>query len=1203
MAPKTKAHPKDASHAGDCRTLADLVDRYIAKLISEIVPDTTAVTANLVSMVRGALISVAQHARMCRSELVGSINDEKLSSIHDLVHRRVDDSRVIVPDFWIHESKAANGNHVGTKRPRQDGKTDQSVVSGTIFKGEPSALFDFKLMMEDRDAYNAIIADDIAALEDAVVGFSDDSQFIAFTDMYFALQQWTSSIANRSTPNINTLGFKNDLSETDLTRIAMSVFTLIDIFGKARLAKTVNLPRVARTCASFGFSRGFSCATMLVLSISSGTLASHMSGSISSLAFIGHVACLSAYEIQLFAASEQQHVKQGLIHINDPRNAKLVSEFRVGMTQEVLTALSGCDLSEEELIKLEQTCLWNVLQAEKSGNFGIIKDLSVEKKRKKGSAAASAYVTKRTVEDKSKGSKGLTTKLKELLGEQDFPDCSSADHSDDDAEGGSSEEDDEEEDGAGTRTSISNSAVNTPALKAGDRVASDASQDSQFPPYKTDIEYVDDAFSALSQMIKVRNSQCDIKDDDDNYFHNPKNKVEAQLREQLGRQRMALSKISARMDATKAAGPWLPRVEIVSEKLGLTQFEKQILLLLVGAVVSHDILVAINGRYVMRDGQKELTVGYILFVLCESLEERVSCRSCFYRTSPLIANGIIGVSNPSALRNGFNTDLMDYFVDIDRSIVDYLMGTNPDTDELVHGSKLYEPKIPIKNVALPPETKTKVMETIDHYSLFAKCKAKCGFGEGLGISGSGLVFLFFGPSGTGKTMLANAVAHDLGKRILLVNLMQFKNDVKAPDMLRFVFREAKLNDAIIFFDECEGFFENRDSNQLVTSVLAEFEKYDGMIILATNKAQIIDEAMNRRISLMVEFKMPDYEMRKNIWELHVPHELKLDPSVCLDSIAIDYELTGGLIRNAMLSAISHAVGREKCELPTITMADLVHGAKQQLRGFFQAFEKPTKGAERYITPRRSFDAFVADDRTRKSLETIARLAKARNTLFSQWGFSEQEYEDQAPICLFYGMAGSGKSLAVEAIAYECGCTIRMCNVDEMLLTASVDIGSVFEEGQKLGAIIAFDQCQSLFDYSDKSRQITQLIQYHATRYHKPVILMATTGGNISSVDSRAASVNFSLEVNFQLPTKALRQTLWTRAFPEQVPLSGDVSFEALAEAQITAKDIRAIAFGACAKAALRIPAERRVSMEDIKTEMDDYRQRDQRRKTHSSMFT
>eukprot|EP00658_Telonema_sp_P-2_P068880 TRINITY_DN57890_c0_g1_i1.p1 TRINITY_DN57890_c0_g1~~TRINITY_DN57890_c0_g1_i1.p1 ORF type:complete len:174 (+),score=53.81 TRINITY_DN57890_c0_g1_i1:105-626(+) len=173
----------------------------------------------------------------------------------------------------------------------------------------------------------------------------------------------------------------------------------------------------------------------------------------------------------------------------------------------------------------------------------------------------------------------------------------------------------------------------------------------------------------------------------------------------------------------------------------------------------------------------------------------------------------------------------------------------------------------------------------------------------------------------------------------------------------------------------------------------------------------------------------------------------------------------------------------------------------------------------------------------------------------------------------------------------------------MLLTSSVDIGSVFEEGQKLGAIIAFDQCQSLFDYSDKSRQITQLIQYHASRYHKPVILIATTGGNITSIDSRAASVNFSLEVNFQLPTKALRQTLWTRAFPKQVPLAADVSYDTLSESQITAKDIRAIAFGACSKAALRLPAERKVTMADIKDEMEEYRMRDQRRKTHSSMFT
>lgn len=89
----------------------------------------------------------------------------------------------------------------------------------------------------------------------------------------------------------------------------------------------------------------------------------------------------------------------------------------------------------------------------------------------------------------------------------------------------------------------------------------------------------------------------------------------------------------------------------------------------------------------------------------------------------------------------------------------------------------------------------------------------------------------------------------------------------------------------------------------------------------------------------------------------------------------------------------------------------------------------------------------------------------------------------------------------------------------------MNINKVFEEGRQLGAIVMFDQAQVLFSHNEKSLQIAQLIQYHARRYPRPVLILATTGNNnggLPHLDTRAARIVFNEVIQFHLPDKALR---------------------------------------------------------------------------------
>jgi SpoVK/Ycf46/Vps4 family AAA+-type ATPase len=122
-------------------------------------------------------------------------------------------------------------------------------------------------------------------------------------------------------------------------------------------------------------------------------------------------------------------------------------------------------------------------------------------------------------------------------------------------------------------------------------------------------------------------------------------------------------------------------------------------------------------------------------------------------------------------------------------------------------------------------------------------------------------------------MTVNALAYELKKKVLLVDFGSLYNrkdgsgDLDAD--LKGLFREAHMNNAILFFDECETVFKSRNSggDRLLNSLLTEIERHEGMVFLATNRPYEMDEAMHRRITMVIEYRSPTLEMRIAIWKI------------------------------------------------------------------------------------------------------------------------------------------------------------------------------------------------------------------------------------------------------------------------------------------------------------------------------------------------
>lgn len=199
-----------------------------------------------------------------------------------------------------------------------------------------------------------------------------------------------------------------------------------------------------------------------------------------------------------------------------------------------------------------------------------------------------------------------------------------------------------------------------------------------------------------------------------------------------------------------------------------------------------------------------------------------------------------------------------------------------------------------------------------HYQVFANW----GFDRKLS-HGKGLSALFSGPPGTGKTMAAEVIAHDLEVDLYKVDLagVVSKYIGETEKNLSRIFQEAETSNAILFFDEADALFgkrtevsdaHDRYANIETSYLLQKMEEYEGIVILATNLRENMDVAFTRRLRFIVEFPFPDDASRRLIWKIHFPPEAPLSEDVDYEFLARKFQIAGGNIKNIVLNAAFYA---------------------------------------------------------------------------------------------------------------------------------------------------------------------------------------------------------------------------------------------------------------------------------------------------------
>ncbi|RHY56395.1 hypothetical protein DYB30_002202 [Aphanomyces astaci] len=778
------------------------------------------------------------------------------------------------------------------------------------------------------------------------------------------------------------------------------------------------------------------------------------------------------------------------------------------------------------------------------------------------------------------------------------------------------------------------------ALELGDDRRLDKAADltgdaSSFEPYNPDnqLEYLEDRFQVVA--FAIRASGARVKDQmkeagtKQPWGESYGNPMTAGRRELKAKQRVQDRKVMNRLTLTRAGEIPLPRLEEMATKFKLNTFEQNVIVMLIGKTISpvlKNLLEGVDTSAVQRMDES-ITVNQILSVFCDTFQEQVAHRVFFYKSARLLQRGLV------KLNRGYDTnfvvddaiektwlsfvnhvtivrenrrwhssggDLVDQRVELDRRVLDWVVGLDTEINELVEGSDLYNPKVQLSQVVLPDEYKQTILSTVTAYEHFRTYRKTSGLDQTL-TYGTGLVLLLCGASGTGKTMTVNAVAHHLKKRVLLVDFPSLQGKAsqdrggECDADLRGLFREADMSNAILFFDECESIFKQREmgGDRLLNALLTEMERYEGIVFLATNRPFDLDEAMHRRITAVFEYKAPDHIQRREIWRVLVSDKLKCCPEIDWEAIALKYELSGGFIKNAILSALLKAIGRNSTD-PVINHDDIVTGCALQMRGSLHM-----KTFDHRVVPTTGLDALIVADAVRATLAEVVQFEKARNVIYGQWNFdfgltTKYNKKNQKGISvLLIGPSGVGKISAAKAIGFEVGRPLKLVHFAQLQCDSAADtrraLQSTFDDARLMDAVLVLEGFEMFgMDVHGQVDADSPRFRVEAQRLMDMVdtfpgisILVATTASSVTSLDHEfSRRLKFLIEM--RPPTASLRTLLWRSFFPPTAPLAPDVDFDKLGMRFELSNDAMSNAvFRAAAMAALRPEATRRITMKDL----------------------
>lgn len=605
------------------------------------------------------------------------------------------------------------------------------------------------------------------------------------------------------------------------------------------------------------------------------------------------------------------------------------------------------------------------------------------------------------------------------------------------------------------------------------------------------------------------------------------------------------SDIEKLKSASKRNGVEL-RFDRLAEEFELDRFERDAIL--VSLAPELDLRYERLYAYLQDDvTKKRPSVDLVLNLLCSSLGDKLSARARFAPTASLLKNSLIQLHDEPEYGQ---PPLLRKFIKVEPRVVEFLLGSNDLDPQLSPYTDYVMPSIQFSDLAMRDKFKRRLQ-------LLAQ-KAQ---------NESPAIFYFQGPYGVGKRATAEAICHELGVALLVVDgeRLLSSDDPEFGTALGLVMREARLRGAILYWKGIDTLLTD-EKRAWREELLLEIASQRGIGILAGNTIWEPADALHGLPLLRIEFPDPTYAERVELWSksLNGHHDDELE----LQALAGKFRFSGGQIRDAASTAGNLARRRDP-ENGHITVDDIYTACR------LQSNRKLTTLAQR-IDPQYRWDDIVLPADRLGQLREICNTARHRALVLENWGFDQKLSLGKGLSVLFAGTSGTGKTMAAEIIANELGLDLYKIDlstvVSKFVGETEKNLARIFAEAETSNAILFFDEADALFgkrseikDSHDRYANIEVSYLLQKMEEYEGITILAT---NLRKNMDEAFVRRMVSMVFFPFPEEEYRRRIWEGIWPPETPRDGDLDLAFMArQFKMAGGNIKNIALAAAFLAA------------------------------------
>lgn len=418
--------------------------------------------------------------------------------------------------------------------------------------------------------------------------------------------------------------------------------------------------------------------------------------------------------------------------------------------------------------------------------------------------------------------------------------------------------------------------------------------------------------------------------------------------------------------------------------------------------------------------------------------------------------------------------------------------------------------------------------------------------EPMKLVGSHGVLNLYGMRGIGKRFLVQEVCAQQKKQALVIHVTEL---LKKTDLLEYIdclYREWVLSESLLCFIYPKHLKEEEKADD-TTSRLRQMLQYcknrfPFFVWVSEEKAEYLVEEGFQYIS--VEMKPLSLRERYQVWtELAKPYPVsrEIEFQVIANQYMISIKGIEDALWNADLVRISE--GRDE-----IAIGDIQKAIRQQSVSQFGSCATE-------IPATYTWEDLIIPEEQRRQLEMICNQAIYKDVVGEEWGFYNKTAYGRGVCALFYGVPGTGKTMAVQVLANALGFSLYRIDLSQLVSKyvgeTEKNISKVFECARGMNVILFFDEADSLFakrldvkDSMDRSANAQTAHLLQEIENYDGITILATNMA-VSLDDAFKRRIRFM--VKFTYPSKEIRQELWQTILPKQVPCEEELDLSFFAD--------------------------------------------------------